>query len=134
MQSILPLPTAQTVHTIGLSRQESADHLNTTLRGLNLDWVWHADGWTGIAIAKENVWSRSARRKHKRHAELVDHADDGKDMKMEYDGANEHIALAVRILVRDGEMDVRWLRGEDYIVFESFCGMLKRAMRPQRGP
>lgn len=39
------------------------------------------------------------------------------------------IALKFDIDVRDGDMEVRWLRGKDNILFESFCGMLKRSMK-----
>lgn len=39
------------------------------------------------------------------------------------------IALRFDIDVRDGDMEVRWLQGKDNIVFESFCGMLKRSMK-----
>lgn len=39
------------------------------------------------------------------------------------------IALRFDIDVRDGDMEVRWLQGKDNILFESFCGMLKRSMK-----
>lgn len=44
--------------------------------------------------------------------------------------AEKGIVLAVKIEVYEESMEVRWLRGKDYVLFESFCGMLKRAMRP----
>ena len=95
---------------------------------------------TGLAQAKENVWSRSARRKRKRVNDGDDMAKSdtsGRDTAMkdadqgeESDDAEEdQVALAVKIHVKDGGVDVRWLRGLDAVVFESFCGMLKRAVR-----
>jgi 23S rRNA (adenine1618-N6)-methyltransferase len=39
------------------------------------------------------------------------------------------ISLRFNIDVREGDMEVRWLQGIDSILFESFCGMLKRAMK-----
>ena len=39
------------------------------------------------------------------------------------------VALRFDIDVREGDMEVRWLQGKDNILFESFCGMLKRSMK-----
>jgi 23S rRNA (adenine1618-N6)-methyltransferase len=39
------------------------------------------------------------------------------------------VALRFDINVREGDMEVRWLQGKDSILFESFCGMLKRSMK-----
>jgi 23S rRNA (adenine1618-N6)-methyltransferase len=39
------------------------------------------------------------------------------------------VSLRFNIEVREGDMEVRWLQGIDSILFESFCGMLKRAMK-----
>lgn len=123
-----PLPTAQTIYTPGLSRNESAATLDDLLSPLNMTWEWDADSMTGHGSAKENVWSRSARRKQKR---LETHAEDNgkgnEDGDME--GKEEAVALAFKVQVRDGEMEVRWVRGQEYVVFESLCGMLKRGMR-----
>jgi len=43
--------------------------------------------------------------------------------------AHVEIALGFDINVREGDMEVRWLQGKDNILFESFCGMLKRSMK-----
>lgn len=48
---------------------------------------------------------------------------------MEEEEEEEEVALAFSISVKDGEVEVRWLRGKDSVIFESFCGMLKRACR-----
>lgn len=39
------------------------------------------------------------------------------------------VALRFDIDVRECDMEVRWLQGQDNILFESFCGMLKRSMK-----
>jgi 23S rRNA (adenine1618-N6)-methyltransferase len=39
------------------------------------------------------------------------------------------VSLRFDIDVKEGDMEVRWLQGIDSILFESFCGMLKRAMK-----
>lgn len=71
----------------------------------------------------ENVWSRQARRKRRNEDAAVkkDEVDEKKaalgfkvQVKQERASANE---VAVQ---------VRWLKGTDTVLFESFCGMLKR--------
>lgn len=47
--------------------------------------------------------------------------------------AEKEVALAFAIVLAEDSMEVRWLKGVDHVLFESFCGMLKRAMRPKAG-
>lgn len=74
-----------------------------------------------------NVWSRQARRKKKQQPQ------DDNQMKVEVD--EEEAALGFKIQLRqsmtaadsgDVEVHIRWLKGSDSVLFESFCGMLKR--------
>ena len=59
----------------------------------------------------------------------VDSASDGMEGVGE-GGRDEEPALGVKIVVREGRegvlVDVRWLVGRDSVLFESFCGMLRR--------
>ena len=71
----------------------------------------------------ENVWSRQARRKMQGSAGLAH--------KAEIDEAKA--VLGFKILVKkEGIEDkgvrvvVQWLKGTDSVLFESFCGMVKR--------
>ncbi|KAI5200261.1 hypothetical protein E4T39_05788 [Aureobasidium subglaciale] len=127
---ILPYPTAQTIHTIGFTRNEAADLLNSTLEALNLQWSWQSEKWSGRGSASQNVWSRSARRKRKR-VEMEEQNDQPTNLpaKASTDGDHIEVSLEFCIEVREGDMEVRWLKGKDHILFESFCGMLKRAMK-----
>jgi len=93
---------------------------------LDLRWQYRASLATGIGAAKGNVWSRAARRKR-------DRAEKGSYSSTEEEEDDEKPALAFRIHLgqaTNDEMDaqVRWLQGEDSVLFESFCGMLKRSM------
>ncbi|KAJ9619288.1 hypothetical protein H2203_008617 [Taxawa tesnikishii (nom. ined.)] len=114
VQAILPFPTAQTIQIFDVNRQQTADIVNATLEALDLRWQWHADTWSGVGRAKENVWSRSARRKQKKVAVTdADHPGAGKDttMKdaekiMEEEEEEEEVALAFSISVKDGEVEV----------------------------
>lgn len=104
----------------------AAQRLNLILKRLDLRWQYRASLATGIGAAKGNVWSRAARRKRER-------ADQGDQSSTEEEKEEEEPALAFRIYVRQAandevEVQVRWLQGEDSVLFESFCGMLKRSM------
>lgn len=84
-----------------------------------------------IGYAREDVWSRKARRKFAREQhdggmnseQSVSHDVKALDI--------ETAALGFRIdlsLQADHSVDVvvRWIKGSDQVLFESFCGMLKR--------
>jgi len=82
---------------------------------------------TGVVFAMENVWSRQARRK--RQQQQKEGNADGEREKID-----EHkAALGFKIQLKkvkaaenDVEILIRWLKGTDSVLFESFCGMLKR--------
>ena len=44
----------------------------------------------------------------------------------ENEGEQEAVALGVKISLTPEKIRIRWLKGSDYILFESFYGMLKR--------
>lgn len=131
VQAVLPLPTAQTISAPMQDMAWSGKKVDETLKGLDVRWQWRAAAHVGVMEARENVWSRAARRKKKFQAEQADGED--KDVKMveadgEESGEDEPVALVVKIACKDEEVDVRWLRGRDHVIFSSFCGMLKRAL------
>lgn len=82
---------------------------------------------TGVVFAMENVWSRQARRKRQQQ-QKEGNAD------AEREKIDEHkAALGFKIQLKkvkaaenDVEILIRWLKGTDSVLFESFCGMLKR--------
>jgi 23S rRNA (adenine1618-N6)-methyltransferase len=86
----------------------------------------------GVALAKENVWSRAARRKKRLRADRqsdemdIDGAHGESDHSMDTD--SEVAALALKISIHEEKVEVRWLKGIDSVMFESFCGMLKREL------
>ena len=90
---------------------------------LDLKWSWDWATTSGIASARENVWSRSARRKKRKREAITSPEPEGFK-----DSPNDTVALAVRISLQPQIIDVRWLKGRDSITFESFCGMLKRRL------
>ncbi|KAK4990510.1 hypothetical protein LTR66_006783 [Elasticomyces elasticus] len=131
--ALLPLPAAQTIATF-LKAQDASHSLNVILSGLNLRW----DPATGIGFAKENVWSRAARRKLMRQradqgtsggAEASNTVmEDNSTTQTSNDNGQEDATLGFKTMVEDRAVTVRWLEGEDFVLFESFCSMLKRSL------
>lgn len=103
--------------------------LSATLQPLDLRWQYRATLAMGIGTASGNVWSRAARRKHQKTA-------NGKPIGMDEDNDDDEEdepALAFTIKLRPStndtiEVQVRWLQGADSVLFESFCGMIKRSL------
>ena len=85
---------------------------------------------TGVGFANGNVWSRAARRKQQQSP--TSSAD--KDHAMHEEDEGGAPALGFKIQLRKDnkggtEVMVRWLQGRDSVLFESFCGMLKRQLK-----
>jgi 23S rRNA (adenine1618-N6)-methyltransferase len=85
--------------------------------------MWKASILTGLGFAQKAVWSRAARRNTAR----------SEDTKMDED--EDEAALGVKIYcgeVVEGEVlkrvTIRWVKGVDSVLFESFCGMVKRKL------
>ena len=111
-----------------------------------------------LAYAKSNVWSRAARRAREKadnEQKAKTHTnDDAKSAKAnssegedpavdpehgdykdedEYDDEDAALGIIIRIEGFSGKgqehpIHLRWLWGKDSVLFESFCGMLKRQM------
>lgn len=73
-----------------------------------------------MGFADRAVWSRALRRK----------ASKGEDV-----GSGDGMSLGFKIQVHAGDpaasgsrVTIRWLKGHDSVLFESFCGMMKRKL------
>lgn len=131
VQAVLPLPTAQTISTPMQDSAWAGKKVDEILKGLDVRWQWRAASHVGVMEARENVWSRAARRKkmfqgdmqggEQKSSKMVEAEDDESE-------EDEPVALAVKITCKDEEVGVRWLRGQNHVVFSSFCGMLKRGL------
>lgn len=103
--------------------------MNAELGSLPWYWDWNKSVSAGVGFASENVWSRQARRKMK----LA-----GQAGASHLDAIPQEIALGVRVQLKllkrkepeskEVQVLVRWIQGTDSVLFESFCGMLKRKM------
>jgi 23S rRNA (adenine1618-N6)-methyltransferase len=116
--------------------------LDKLLSGLDVDWKWDERVMQGILRAKRNVWSRAARRQALRASGPSRGVTQGGNVigtnssKTFWANGDGHVGenvpdgaipLAVKIIIqRNGDIHLRWLQGQDYIMFESFHGWLKR--------
>ena len=126
---LLPFPS-ESPFSVEMSIETCSQRLNDTLRALKLQWQYRPIMATGVGFANENVWSRAARRKQQHNSsEPTD-----KDHAMNEDDENAGPTFGFKIQLRKGhetgtEVMVRWLQGRDSVLFESFCGMVKRQLR-----
>jgi 23S rRNA (adenine1618-N6)-methyltransferase len=127
---LLPFPAD---YKFTLPTETNIDSAISTMKSNlgSLSWYWNWDKSTsaGVGFASENVWSRQARRKMK----LAKQAGIG-----HLDVIPQEVALGVRVQLKllqgkepeskEVQVSVRWIQGMDSVLFESFCGMLKRKM------
>lgn len=108
-----------------MSSPSAAERINSVLGDLDLQWQYQPTLSIGIGYATSNVWSRAARRKKDNLQVVEDVVNDEED-------EDEEPAIGFKVHLKAAEIgqvvQVRWLRGKDSVLFESFCGMLKRQM------
>lgn len=123
---LLPFPSESSFEIFDSSVDDVSSRLDEELSALAIQWHWRKSLGTGIGFAMGNVWSRQARRKMQ--------TSGGAD-KAEID--KEKAALGFKVQLKQEGIDetqtrvgvvVRWLKGTDSVLFESFCGMLKRKL------
>jgi 23S rRNA (adenine1618-N6)-methyltransferase len=83
--------------------------------------MWKPNISTGIGLSAKDVWSRAARR----------HAAKGQEVDVDEDA---EMAFGFKIYVETNtnstgvKVIIRWLKGHNSVVFESFCGMINRKL------
>ncbi|KAF9895038.1 Methyltransferase-like protein 16 [Aspergillus nanangensis] len=122
-KNLLPFPSEYTFEIATECVDDVSEKLDTELTSLAVQWVWRKDLSTGVGFAMENVWSRQARRKMKNMTER------GEEMDIDEDIA----ALGFKIQLKKENLQgmrviIRWAKGRDSVLFESFCGMIKRKL------
>lgn len=117
-KSLLPFPSEYVIQLTNANGEEIGRHVNETLSLFPLKWMWKPTISTGVGFTDKAVWSRAVRR----------HSSKDQDMD------EENIALGFKIHVGRGDtvdvvkVVIRWLRGHETVLFESFCGMVKRKL------
>ncbi|KAL8780540.1 MAG: hypothetical protein Q9213_006436 [Squamulea squamosa] len=98
--------------------------VNMLVEDLDLQWQYRAQISTGVGFTRTNVWSRAARRQKKRDAT---HNEDSMG-KSEDEVKDAALGFKIQLAKQREEVvvTIRWLQGSDSVLFESFCGMMKR--------
>lgn len=85
--------------------------------------MWKASISTGLGFSEKAIWSRAARRQKENLP--VDAMEDNE----------EDWAFGFKVLVEalpgataGSRVMIAWLKGHDAVLFESFCGMMKRKL------
>lgn len=125
---LLPFPSETTFHIADMSIDDLCTNLDAELSALPIQWHFRKNLSTGIGFATENVWSRQARRK-------MHNAETAAAHKAGIDEVRAALGFKVQVRLdgilaedRGVRVVVRWLKGSDSVLFESFCGMLKRKL------
>ena len=128
VHAVLPPPTAQTIALPLMTAEMAGSRIDTALKDLDVRWQWRPAIATGVMEAKGNTWGRAARRKKKFGREAT---EDGTSKEEGESEEEDSIAIAVKVVCKKEEVEIRWLRGLDHIMFQSLCGFLKRALTGQ---
>ena len=104
----------QDVGTVG-------EKLDEVLKVLRWAWAWDDEKRVGVGLSEGDVWSRTARRKLARRASTEEPGEQETGMRF-------GVRITVKAADEKTEVMVRWLQGDDSILFESFCGMVKRTV------
>ncbi|KAI9830598.1 MAG: hypothetical protein M1826_004624 [Phylliscum demangeonii] len=155
-KALLPFPS----HISFVIRQQPASidelgpRLDAALRSLPAaHWRWTPSLSTGLGFVVADVWSRAfRRRKQTRQQRLRSHSDDDDDGDDDddddFDDEDAALGFKIQLLYERGPaataaatdekarrvvVVVRWLKGNDSVLFESFCGMLRRTLDAQLG-
>lgn len=123
VHAVLPPPTAHTIAAPLCSAEIAGQRVDAALKDLDVRWQWRPQIATGVMEAKGNVWSRAARRKKK-----FGHGTPEDSKEYEESEEDGPVAIAVKVECRVEAVDARWLRGTDQVLFQSLCGLLKRAL------
>ena len=117
----LPFPSgfAFEVQSENGGMEEVGGRISREVGALELKWQWKEGIAQGLGLAERDAWSRKARRRKG-------------DVSGEAMDEDAEAALVFKISLSRNEggngvsVNVRWLQGKDSVLFESFCGWLKR--------
>ncbi|KAF3892105.1 U6 small nuclear RNA (adenine-(43)-N(6))-methyltransferase [Trichophyton interdigitale] len=101
--------------------------IDTEINSFRIPWKWDNQRSSGLGFTMENAWSRQARRKRQQQQEAAQDGSDQADIPFDTENALFGFIIQVRRPgLENADVTVRWIKGVDSVIFESFCGMLKR--------
>lgn len=131
-KKLLPFPNEFEIYPHGLGADEIGPKLDVHLASLDLQWQWKAHLKVGLGMTKGDVWSRRARRRREKENRGEEHEEDHRGQNDSDEEPDPALVFKIS-LVSTGppgnvKIVVRWVQGEDSVLFESFCGWLKRKL------
>ncbi|KFY27689.1 hypothetical protein V493_03368 [Pseudogymnoascus sp. VKM F-4281 (FW-2241)] len=120
----LPFPSEVVVTKVAVDGKEVGRRVDEAARGLGGRWKWDGERGVGMGFVARNTWSRAARRK----AGSIE--EEGDEMAFGFRIYVKEVPADARKSA-ETEVVVRWLKGDDSVLFESFCGMIKRKVEAQ---
>ncbi|KAK2871741.1 hypothetical protein FQN49_002879 [Arthroderma sp. PD_2] len=104
------------------------DTIDNEIKSFQIPWEWDPQRSSGLGFTMENAWSRQARRKRQQQNASKDELNEVED-RFDTDKAVFGFIIQVRRLSPENvDVTVRWVKGVDSVIFESFCGMLRRKL------
>ncbi|EEQ31252.1 DUF890 domain-containing protein [Microsporum canis CBS 113480] len=100
--------------------------IDTEIKSFRIPWEWDNKKSSGLGFTTENAWSRQARRKRQQQDAAKDGFNNAGTQSNTEDVVFGFIIQVRRLSPENADITVRWVKGFDSVIFESFCGMLKR--------
>ncbi|EFQ99527.1 DUF890 domain-containing protein [Nannizzia gypsea CBS 118893] len=100
--------------------------INAEIKSFRIPWNWDTQRSSGLGFTMENAWSRHARRKRQQQEAAQDGPGEAEAL---FDTENAVFGFIIQVRrpgLETADVTVRWVKGVDSVIFESFCGMLKR--------
>ncbi|OLL25322.1 putative methyltransferase-like protein [Neolecta irregularis DAH-3] len=107
----------------GFTKQTWINTINLIIRRNQLQWTWSSHHLEGCAEIFGNTWSRAARRSASRGVSVTAAKEPVMRVK---------IKIQFNILDDTSTIFTKWLQGTEPLLFQSFCGMLKRAIHTEK--
>jgi len=126
---LLPFPNEDEIAlSEGVDLEDTSKRINMIMKELNVNWSWNDQENTGVCSASKDVWSRAARRKVQHQATINDESTQNEHDSVDEPEINLGVRLALTAAAEGRVLGIRWLKGTNKVLFESFCGMLKRKL------
>ncbi|KAB8298344.1 hypothetical protein EYC80_002070 [Monilinia laxa] len=130
-KSLLPFPAEQQITIPASNKTTVARSVHDTLSESMTLWTWDSQNFAGVGFCDQAVWSRKSRR-GRENARIVSRASGSHVKDEEWP---KDMAFGFKISLEEFEGDatgshviVRWVKGHNSVLFESFCGMMKRKL------
>lgn len=141
-KKLLPFPPEYDIEVEGDANTigEAADSILEQLEDESDDrvsWQWKPSMSTGLTMVKEDCWSRKARRRRRMADSDMRDVGDAIEDENAGDSAIGEAAMVTKVMVQEDSrkekgagvvVEMRWVQGQDSVLFESFCGWFKRKL------